>query len=599
LNSVTSSALGPDVAPASGTASKEIVQHWIDGLGQLSTQTDQAVDALWLADGWWRDFLALTWDIRTFHGRAEIKKALSEHLETAELGGFTLTPGKEPELVTNDDATPWIQAFLDFETAASRGRAVVRLVEDGNGEWRAWTFLTAMQELNGYEERVGHHRPRGTVHQPTVGRVTWREERDREREFVDGDPQALVVGAGQAGLTVAARLSRMGVSTLVVERNERVGDNWRNRYPSLVLHDPVWYDHLPYIPFPSSWPIFTPKDKLADWFEFYAESLDLNVWTGSDLSQVSYDDESETWSVLVRRAEGVERTLRVKHVIMATGANGQPSLPAIEGIEEFDGPIYHSSAHPAGQSIEGKKVVILGASTSAHDVAQDCYELGAAEVTMVQRSSTLVMSAEHGLQVLFEGIYEQDGPPTDDADLLNMAFPFRLAAKIQAAATREIAERDQELLDSLRKAGFSLDDSDDGSILWKYLDRAGGYYVDVGCSALIASGEIRLKQGIGVRRLSKSGVEFDDGTVIEADVIVMATGYQNMREDVRAIFGDDVADRCKSVWGLDEEGELRSVWRDSGHPHFWIMAGNLSLCRIFSRYLALRIKAIEEGLVAA
>ena len=113
-------------------------------------------------------------------------------------------------------------------------------------------------------------------------RQSWLERREAEREFSDTEPQVVVVGAGQGGLTVAARLGQLGVDTLVVERNDRVGDNWRKRYHSLVLHDPVWYDHLPYLPFPDHWPVFTPKDKLADWFESYAAAMELNVWTGTE-----------------------------------------------------------------------------------------------------------------------------------------------------------------------------------------------------------------------------------------------------------------------------------------------------------------------------
>src|SRR6202012_5058781 len=98
--------------------------------------------------------------------------------------------------------------------------------------------------------------------------------------YVDRDPAVLVVGAGQAGLSIAARLGQLQVDTLIVDRERRIGDNWRNRYHALVLHNQVHVNHLPYMPFPPNWPTYIPKDKLANWFETYAESMGLNVWSG-------------------------------------------------------------------------------------------------------------------------------------------------------------------------------------------------------------------------------------------------------------------------------------------------------------------------------
>lgn len=92
------------------------------------------------------------------------------------------------------------------------------------------------------------------------------------------------------------------------------------------------------------------------------------------------------------------------------------------------------------------------------------------------------------------------------------------------------------------------------------------------------------------------GIRFADGSELEADEVIFATGYQNMRTQTRIIFGDEIADRVNSVWGLDEEGEPRTIWRRSGHPGFWFMGGNLALCRYYSQLLALQILAVERGL---
>ncbi len=99
--------------------------------------------------------------------------------------------------------------------------------------------------------------------------------------YADRDPAVLVVGGGQAGLSAAACLGQLGVDTLIVDRERRVGDNWRNRYHALVLHNQTHVNHLPYMRFPPNWPAYIPKDKIAGWFEAYVDSMELNYWTST------------------------------------------------------------------------------------------------------------------------------------------------------------------------------------------------------------------------------------------------------------------------------------------------------------------------------
>jgi cation diffusion facilitator CzcD-associated flavoprotein CzcO len=580
---------------------RAIASRWLADFSAALEQRDpEAIGGLFLPDGWWRDLLALTWDLRTFRGADAIARALVVGLEGSRPSGFGLTEGKEPVTVEVDESTRWVQAFFDFETTVARGSGFFRLMPTGtdtDGPWRAWTVLTTMDELKGFEEQLGPRRDKGVSHGEQPDRQTWLERREAEREFTASEPQALVVGGGQGGLTIAARLGQLGVDTLVVERNARVGDNWRNRYRSLVLHDPVWYDHMPYLPFPAHWPVFTPKDKLADWFETYVAAMELNVWTGTEFLGGEYDDAARQWTVRVRREDGTERTLHPHHVVLATGMSGVPNVPEIPGVDEFAGTVRHSSAHGGGREFAGRKALVVGACNSGHDIAQDFYEQGAA-VTMVQRSSTYVMSSENGIAVLFAGVYEEGGPPVEDADMMFSSLPFPLVGELHKQATKVLADLDGELLAGLEKAGFKVDYGDDGSGLFmKYLTRGGGYYIDVGASRLIADGKIGIKQGVEIDRFTKTGVVFSDGTSLDADVVVLATGYQNMRESARRLLGDAVADRCSPVWGLDDEGELRTIWRRSGHDRFWFMGGNLQQARTYSKFLALLIKADEENLL--
>src|SRR5205823_385570 len=146
-----------------------------------------------------------------------------------------------------------------------------------------WQLFTALQELKGFEEKEGFNREMGVDHGAHKDRITWLQRRQREQAELgySTQPYVVVVGGGQGGIGLAARLRRLNVPTIVVERNANSGDSWRNRYDSLTLHDPVWFDHMPYIPFPAHWPIYTPKDQMGDWLEMYVKIMELNYWTST------------------------------------------------------------------------------------------------------------------------------------------------------------------------------------------------------------------------------------------------------------------------------------------------------------------------------
>ena len=349
--------------------------------------------------------------------------------------------------------------------------------------------------------------------------------------------------------------------------------------------------------------MFTPKDKLAEWFECYVRLLELNVWTQTNLESAKWDESKRQWTVHLKRkkADGTleERTLHPHHIIQATGHSGEMKMPQIKGMDGFKGDrLCHSSQFKgANSSSKGKKAIVVGCCNSGHDIAQDFYEHGY-DTTIVQRSSTYVLSSEQVLEVLLKGLYEEGGPPVEDADLLFISIPNPMLKRMHVDATKEIRRRDADLISGLEKAGFKIDNGpDESGFFMKYFQRGGGYYIDVGCSQLIIDGKIKVKQGTEIAEVKPHGLLFEDGTELEADEIVFATGYQNMRSTARKIFGDQVADRVNDVWGFDEEGELRTMWRRTGHPGFWFFGGNLALCRYYSRMLALQIKAMEEGIM--
>jgi cation diffusion facilitator CzcD-associated flavoprotein CzcO len=581
----------------------EIVSKFNDA---LSHKNNEAISNLFLQEkSYWRDHLALTWDFHTAKGSQNIKKLLDEaKVQLTKIELDRSSPFRAPKFGPIDawGDVKGISFFIKFDTNVGRGEGVVNVAEQ-DGQWKLFTVYTALQELKGHEEPVSHRRTRGVKHGGDPLRKNWKERRDAEKE--DIDPKVLIIGAGQGGLTVAARLRMLDVPALMIDANERVGDNWRKRYRQLVLHDPVWYDHMPYIPFPPHWPVFTPKDKLAEFFEAYVNLLELNVWTSTNLKSTSWDESKQQWTVVVerRKPDGSteERTLHPKHVIQATGHSGKKNMPEIKGIHDFKGTrLCHSSEHPgADPASKGKKAIVVGCCNSGHDIAQDFYEKGY-DITIVQRSTTCVISSEAICEIGLKGLYDEDAPPVDDADLFVWSIPSELFKVQQIKVTKAQHEHDKKLLDGLRAAGFQLDSGPMGAgLMMKYFQRGGGYYIDVGASQLIIDGKIKVKQGQELTQILPDGIEFADGSKLEADEIVFATGYQNMRTQARQIFGDEVADRVNDVWGLNDEGEFRSMWQKTGHPGLWFMGGNLAISRYYSRILALQIKAVEEGLVGA
>ena len=563
----------------------------------------EAAVALFEPEGYWRDLVAFTWNIRTLEGREEIGEMLRAQLADIVPRGWGITLGEEAE-----DGGGFLQAWIDFETGTGRGHGHIR-IRDG----KIWTLLTTLKELKGHEERRGFSRPKGVAHGADRARKSWAERRAEEDARLGHEiqPYVVIVGGGQGGIALGARLRQLDVPTIIIEKNERPGDSWRKRYKSLCLHDPVWYDHLPYIPFPDNWPVFSPKDKIGDWLEMYTRVMELNYWGGTLAEQAGWNDETKEWELRVRR-NGEEILLRPKQLVLATGMSGKPNLPVFPGQELFKGEQQHSSQHPGPDAYKGKKVVVIGSNNSAHDICAALWEAGA-DVTMVQRSSTHIVRSEplmeHGLGALYSEQAVAEGITTDKADLIFASIPYRLLPDFQKPIYDTIRELDADFYAGLEKAGFLLDWGDDGSGLFmKYLRRGSGYYIDVGASQLIIDGKIHLKAGSDVERLTEDAVVLKDGTELPADLVVYATGYGSMNGWAADLISQEVADRVGKCWGLGSgttkdpgpwEGEERNMWKPTQQEALWFHGGNLHQSRHYSQFLALQLKARQVELPIA
>ena len=558
----------------------------------------EAAVALFEPDCYWRDLVSFTWNICTQEGPEAIRAMLKARLADTRPSAFAVE-GQATE------AGGVIDAWFTFETAVARGRGHLRLRAG-----KAWTLLTTMTELKGFEENTGARRVKGAEHGVRPGRKTWLEQRQHEAATLGHteQPHVVIVGGGQGGIALGARLRRLGVPSIIIEKNERPGDSWRKRYKSLCLHDPVWYDHMPYLPFPDDWPVFAPKDKIGDWLETYTKVMELNYWGSTTAKKARFDEAKQEWQVVVER-DGREITLRPKELVFAMGVSGQPSVPKIAGAESFEGEQHHSSKHTGPEAYKGKKCVVLGSNNSAHDICAALWEHGA-DVTMVQRSSTHIAPSDSLMELALDGLYSdaavKAGVTTDKADLIFASIPYKIMAPMQVPIYDAMKKRDADLYARLEKAGFMLDFGVDGSGLFmKYLRRGSGYYIDVGASELVANGSIKLRSGVSIERINPRSVTLSDGTELPADLLVYATGYGSMNGWLADLVSPEAADRVGKVWGLGSdtpkdpgpwEGELRNMWKPTQVPHLWFHGGNLHQSRHYSQFLSLQLKARMEGL---
>ncbi|MBU2531524.1 MAG: NAD(P)/FAD-dependent oxidoreductase [Alphaproteobacteria bacterium] len=579
------------------TTAADVTAKWLADFEHAVARGDaKAARDLFIDDSHWRDLLAFTWHIDTRNGADAIEALLARSLPHMRPSNFEIAPGRTPPQAVERAGVATIESIFNFETAVGRGSGVLRLVPSPEfpDELRAWVLLTALDEIKGHEERINRYRPTGKEFSGGFGAENWLDQRNRQRAYEDHEPTVLVVGGGQAGLGIGACLGRLDVDTLVIDRHERVGDAWRKRYHNLVLHNEVFVNHLPYMPYPPNWPVYIPKDLLANFFEAYADAMELNFWTSTEIVSGSYDDATGQWSVKLIR-DGKERTVKPRHIVFATGVSSIPIRPNFPGLENFKGTVMHSGDYQNGHEWKGKKAVVFGTGNSGHDVAHDLHNSGA-DTTIVQRDTTLIVSLKEAQRIYT--LYQGD-TPLEDCDLLASASPYPVLVRNYQMVAAKNAEEDRELLDGLRKRGFKLDNGppDNTGYQMKYLRRGGGYCFNVGCSDLIVEGKIKLEHFENIDHFIENGARMTDGSIMEADLIVTATGYKNQQEVARLFLGDEVADRIGPVWGFGDDGEQRNMWRRTAQPGLWFTGGGLPHVRIYSKYLAMQIKAIEEGII--
>jgi putative flavoprotein involved in K+ transport len=575
------------------------VDNWLKSFNESILQQknkDESIKILsnlFFEDSHWRDILALTWKIQTVSGKSKIIEDLYNNILDVSAKDFQIDQERTPPREVIRGGKSVIEVILKFNTKFGECEGIVRLYEDHEEQrqFKAWSFLTALSELNNSNNKELEK------YQNTLEGPNWLDKRNKDRLFNNREPEVIVVGSGQAGLSIAARLKQQDIDTLIVDKNERVGDNWRNRYHSLKLHNQTHVNHLPYMPFPSTWPTYIPKDKLAGWFEYYVESMELNVWTNTRFIGAEYKEDKKYWNVKLKLPDGIIKVMKPKHIVMAVGVSSVPNRTKITGINDYKGKVIHSVDYDSGKDYNGKNVLVYGTGTSAHDVAQDLYVHGA-NVKIVQRSPSMVVNVEPSAQLPYQ-LYSE-GPNIDDCDLITISTPLQVLKKTHQLLTEKTKRIDKPLLDKLTSVGFNLEYGEENSgWQFKYLTRGGGYYFNVGASDLIADGKIKVIQFSDIEKFVSTGIEIKSGEKFNIDLMITATGYKGQEYVIEELFGKSVVDKIGPIWGFDDERqELRNMWMQTKQPGLWFHAGSLAQCRIFSKFLALQIKAIQDGIIS-
>lgn len=571
-------------------------EDWLTAFEAALVSRDVAlISSLFHQDCHWRDILAFTWRLTSVEGRDSVATRLAAEQQHTAAHGFHLPSGRKPPRKVKRLGIPSVEAIFEFKTADGRGAGIIRLAPApaAGDEMKAWLLSTTLEALEGYEEKIGASRPTGAAYSRNFGGDNWVDVRRKASAYDDREPAVLVIGGAQAGLSIAARLNQLGVDTLVVEKWPRIGDSWRRRYHSLALHNSTHLNHLPYMEFPPTWPRYIPKDMLANWFEFYADVMEINCWTDTEFVGGTWDEAAKCWTARLTHSDGTERVVRPRHLVFANGVSSYPMIPELPGLEDFKGEIIHSEGFDSGTAWKGKNALIVGTGTSANDIALDLHSNGV-NTTLIQRGSTTVVSIDPSAK-LNEAIWDEGGP-LEDCDLIVSSATPPLMIKAYKAATKRMLELDKEMIEGLKGIGFKYDvGEDETGHQMKYFRRGGGYNLDAGSSALMIKGELGLLQYDQIERFTTDGALLKDGSTVPADLIVLATGYYPQMELIRRALGAEMVERIGPVWGIGMDGELNNMFKRTPQEGLWFIAGGLAQCRINSKYMALQIKAMQLG----
>ncbi|KAF5715464.1 K+ transport flavoprotein [Fusarium mundagurra] len=580
-----------------------VIKAFHDALRDNDTPTLQG--CFFTGQAYWKDALAFTYHLRTFYTPSVITANL---LETNKMRGPSMRWNMESAVFVA--ATPvlqFIDVALSFRTLSPAASCSARIVllpfesNQGKLEWKIWILSTKLENLDVHPENE------------SLLQLPGRNLSDMTKI----DTGVFIIGGGNAAAALAARLKAFGVESIMAERNARVGDNWAKRYDCMKFHVPTSFCDMPYMSYPKELRGLhrLSKDELANHLSQYVASFNLNVITLATIQSTVYDKSSEKWTIKLQTPAGAA-TVTAKQLVQATGVSSQkPYVPPIANAEIYKGINIHSSDYNNGRTLveQGvKSVLIIGSANTAFDILGDCHEAGL-EPTMVVRSPTYICPFEYICNDISLGAYNFD---VARGDRMFLMLPSAVEGQLARNLFRVLASKEPDRYTALLEAGFPvLDSADPNQALFSNLiERAGGHYVDVGGTDIIAQGKVSVKAGVEPVAFTETGLQFSDGSSAAADAVIWCTGFAD--RDVRSVAAEilggenhtvsgegvlgprDIADRLDATWGIDLEGEIRGMWkRHLRLDNYWVMGGYTQQHRWHSRTLALQIKAALEGIL--
>ncbi|KAK4545847.1 hypothetical protein LTR36_002411 [Oleoguttula mirabilis] len=570
----------------------------VDKLNSLK-QGDLAENAIW------RDLLSFTGTYRTFYSRPTVVATLQKLSNAKQRSVFKLKE-RDPRRAGSLGDIGWVDVDIQFNTEedgiVGQCEGIVSVIRSEDGEWRIWMLRTWLECLDGHghpdvlepSQAPSHNGQNGYSNDQANGLANGHHG---HQDLPTVSYDAVVVGGGQAGLSVAGRLKALNVNYILLEKRPEIGHIWATRYDSLRWHTSKEYGCLPFDhTYPAEDDYMLPAKRIGAGHKAYSERFGINLRTSSSVESAVFDDKANVWTISVASPEG-HQTLKARNLVLSIGPGHltpvSPTWATPDRIDasNFRGTITHSSSYfsiPA--SLAGKAGIVVGTANTGHDVAEDMANAGMS-TTMVQRGATFVFPMEwlHHAQDLDYNANSDAGA----ADKECFTYPNKILRENINRVVWMLIRNSPERFDALEKAGFKLDRY--GDIYTNIYSRFGGHYVDIGASARIAQGEIKIKSQ-AVKCLTEKGLLFEDGSEVPADLIVLCTGFDhNFRTDAAKIVGREVAEQMDDFWGVNGEGEIRGHAKLAGFPHLYYHGGDIRMGRFFSRFIALQIQADALG----
>ncbi|HSW17776.1 MAG TPA: NAD(P)/FAD-dependent oxidoreductase [Ramlibacter sp.] len=312
--------------------------------------------------------------------------------------------------------------------------------------------------------------------------------------FDGAAPQVLVVGAGPAGLAVAGALRYRRIRAEVIERAADVASSWRAHYERLCLHTVKEQSALPHLPFPRAFPRYVPRDKVVDYLAGYARHFNIAPRFGEEA--IAIRREGAQWRV--NCASGRQHVCDA--VVLATGANHVPVMPAFPNQGAFSGQTLHSRDYREPRAFAGRRVLVVGMGNTGAEIALDLAEHGA----------QVALSVRSPVNVVYRDVL---GRPTQLTSIMLSRLPPRVGDKL-ALALRDLTVGD------LRKWGLQTSPT---SPLRQLREEGRTPVIDVGTLAMIKRGAIAVRPGVA--SFTPDGVRFTDDTAQPFGAVIMATGF--------------------------------------------------------------------------